>query len=117
MTTMLSMASDVRGNNTFGLVPSDIKYGTTLTSGGGQQSVTVPMATGITNWLVIITTDPGYRVWVAYNGQTAIIPGASVAATNSELNPPPRVVTGGSTINMITPDTSVGVGVVFYAIN
>lgn len=114
MSTQLLMIKDVYGNNSFGLPFSTQNYSTTLLANVAQ-ALTVPAATGVTKYLAVFAFEPGAKVWVA-NNATAAKPGASFATSTSTLNPVARVVTVADVLNFITGDTSVEVGVSFYAI-
>ncbi len=112
MTTKLNMTRDINGFNTFGLVPADDKFNTTLAASVAQ-TFTAP--TESKNYAAVFAIEPGAVVWFAYN-TTATLPGASVASTPSELNPTVWQVEGGSTISAITNEVSAEVGIKFYAI-
>jgi hypothetical protein len=112
-TTALLMTRDQSGAVTFGLIPSTIKYNTTLAAGVAQ-TFTTPSDTA--KYLAIFSMEPGASVWCALN-TTAAVPGVSVAATSSELNPTSWQVEAGDTISVISPNTTAEIGVKFYAIS
>ena len=112
MTTKFNMIRDINGYNGFGLQFSDSNFNTILATGVAQ-TVTAP--TDNEYYLAIFAFEPGARVWVAKN-TTAAVPSSSVAATNSILNPVARLVSSGDTLSFITNDTTVEIGVSFYAI-
>lgn len=112
-TTKLAMTRDINGFNTFGLIPSTIKYNTTLAAGVAQ-TFTTPSDQA--SYLAIFSMEPGASVWCALN-TTAALPGGSVAATSSELNPTSWQVSSGDTISVISPNTTAEIGVKFYAVS
>lgn len=110
--TKLNMTRDINGFNSFGLTPADDKFNTILAATVAQ-TFTTPTGNGL--WAAIFSVEPGASVWFAYN-TTATLPGGSVAATVSELNPTVWQVAGGSTISAISNNTTAEVGVKFYAL-
>ena len=112
-TTQLAMTRDINGYNTFGLVPSTKKFNTTLAVGVAQ-TFTTPSDSS--SYLAIFSMEPGASIWCALN-TTAVLPGGSVAATSSELNPTSWEVQAGDTISVISPNTTAEIGVKFYAIS
>lgn len=111
--TALLMTKDVGGQNSFGLVPADDKFATTLAATVAQ-TFTVPSEAS--NWVAIFSVEPGASVWFAYN-VTATLPGGAVAAATGELNPAVWQVKAGDTISAITNNTTAEVGVKFYALS
>lgn len=115
MSTLLSFGQDVQGYNTYAPYTATDKYSSTLTTGSAT-SITVPSNHAV--WIAVFSYQPGASVWVNLTGATAAVPaGATLAATTSELNPGARMVNKGTTISMITGDTSANVGVSLYAIS
>lgn len=112
MTTQLLMQRDAAGKNTFGLIPTDTKFDTIL-SATFAQTFTVP--TDANKFLAIFSVQAGTSVWFALN-TTATLPGAAVAATDSEQNPASWVVESGDTISAITNNVTAEIQVKFYAI-
>ncbi len=112
-TTQLLMTRDNTGAVTFGRVPTTAAFSTELADGVAQE-FTAP--TDFPKYLAIFYFQPGKSVWCSIDG-TAEVPGASVAATNSEGNPTSWQVPAGSTISVITNDTTAEVGVSFYAVS
>lgn len=110
MTVKLNMIRDINGFNSFGLVPSDDDWNTTLAA-GVVQTFTVPSK--FDSALAIFAFEPGSTIWCAFN-QTAAVPGVSVATSTSELNPTAWKVIGGNTITMVTNDTTAEVGIKYY---
>ncbi len=108
--TILSMRKDVQGQNTFTLEPSDNIFNTTLLAGVAQ-TFTVPVSA--LYWVAVFSFDPGSTVFFAHN-TTAALPGSSVTASTSELNPVSWLVKSGDTISAITNDTSDYVEIKFY---
>lgn len=123
MTTKFNLVRDINGFNGFGVAFSDALYDTTLAIGVAQ-SLTVPVSMGMggnglysgPEYIAIFSFQPGSNVWVADNF-TATVPGASFAATNSELNPAARLVKGGDVLSFITGDSTALVGVAFYVLS
>lgn len=112
VTSSFGFGRDVAGNNTFALPPTEFKYATTLAA-GVEQTLDVPDRTQ--RWVAVFAYTPGASVWVALNN-TATIAGGAFAATDSELNPVARIVEREDVLHFITPNTSVEVGVSFYAL-
>lgn len=124
MTTKFNMSRDINGFNGFGVDFADDNTSVIL-SANAAQSFTVPSNTSMGGtglytssvWLLVFEYQPGSTVWVDPTGATAAIPGATPAATTSTLNPVARKVNGGTSISMITPDTTAQVGVAMYALS
>lgn len=123
MATKFVLTRDINGYNGFGVVFSDQKYSTTLSTGVAQ-SLTIPSGMGMGAngiytkpvYLAVFSFTPGANVFVA-NNLTAASPGGSFAASNAELNPAARQVLGGDVLSFITPDTSAYVTVSLYVIS
>ena len=111
--TILNLNKDVKGFNTYLRAPSENKYSMSLTTAGGEQTVTAPAYAD--KFTAIFSYEPGGEVWVAINA-TAASPSGAVAVSTSELNPVGYELKAGDVIHLITPDVSVNVGVVFYAV-
>lgn len=111
--TMLNLTKDVKGFNTFGRVPADLKYSASLTT-SSDQSVTVPNTA--VKWLAIFSYEPGASVWVAIGTAASAPVGATFAATSSELNPVAYELNSGEVIHFLTSDVSANVGVSFYVL-
>lgn len=120
MSTILNFGTDASGLNAYApKFPTDI-FTATL-SNGSAKSVTVPQ--NHSQWVMSVSVQPGGEVWVRENGTAAIPAGSSFAASNSELNPGPRLVNAlqkdgvtATTIGFITPNTTCDVEVSFYAV-
>lgn len=110
--TTMNLTRDAAGNNTFGLPFSATKYDTTLLA-GVEQTLTIPGK--YPKYSVIFSIEPGAEVWVA-NNETATLPGASFALTDSELNPVSREVKAADVLHFITGNADARVGVVLYPI-
>jgi hypothetical protein len=110
MSTKFSMTRDINGYNGFGLMFADDKYSTTLASGVAQ-TLTIP--SNASKWLAIFSYEPGGEVWVA-NNATAALPGGTMAAATSEMNPTARQVKAGDILSFITPDTTLYIGITLY---
>lgn len=111
MTTTLVMDRDGSGAVTYGLQPTDTKYGVTLATSVAQNLATLPSTSSL--YEVMFSYTPGANVFVNINGTAAPF---TSGATNSELNPDMRVYPAGTVINVITPDvTGTYVGVLIYA--
>lgn len=97
--TQLNFARDVQGFNTYAPKQPDIIFSATLTN-GSNQSITVPSS--YKDWVMGVSYQPGTSTYVCVNGTAAIPVGGAFAATNSELNPPVRLVIAGDVINFVT---------------
>lgn len=114
MSTKFNMTRDINGYNGFGIQPTQDIQSTYLATSTAQ-SVTVP--SNYPNWIAIFSYTPGSGIWVSFDGDTAEVPGASFAATNSCLNPSARMVYAGQVISFITNDsTSPEVSVEFQIV-
>lgn len=114
--TKFIMTRDINGYNGFGLPQSNQLYSALLLSGVAQ-TFTVPQ-TGdpdFKNVLALFNPEIGTVVWVAINNGTATIPTGAASQTNSESNPASRLIKPGSTISVITSNTSCQFGLAFYA--
>lgn len=128
MARLYAHVNDINGSEGNGLDISDILYSATITTGGGDTTLTVPSTapTGAPlgqkkrKWAAKIVTESGTTVWHALN-QTAAIPvGATFAAVSSELIPSEteiiRRVEAGDVMHFITADATADVSVTFYAL-
>ncbi len=103
MSTKLSLTKDINGYNAFGILPTyDIEAG--ALAANTEQHFTVPSNNEY--WLAIFTFSPGANIWVDFTG-TATVPSTTVGSVNTVLNPAGRQVKAGSTISLITGDTTV----------
>lgn len=118
--TVLNFGRDVQGFNAYApQFPTDI-FSATLTNGSAQ-SVTVPQ--NHSQWIMSLSIQAGCAIWVRLNGTAAIPVGNTFAASNSELNPGPRLIHAlqsdgitPTTIGFITSNTSCDIEVSFYAV-
>lgn len=102
MSTKLSTTKDINGYNAFGILPSYDIYATSLTASAAQHIV-VP--SNFEYWLAIFTYTPDSNIWVDFT-TTATVPGSTVGAVTTVLNPTARQVKAGSTISFITGDST-----------
>lgn len=110
----LLLTTDINGKNTYSITPSSSIVSAHLLQ-DNEETFTVP--TEFKNYQLNFSIDPGFRVWVSFDGTTAEYPpAATFAETNSELNPSCRTVPGGTVVSCITPDTSAMLGVAMYGI-
>jgi len=112
MTTKFAMGRDINGYNAFITPPCDDLISGTLAE-DTEQNITVPSASPRYN--AIFSYELGGNVWVSIN-DTAVVGSDALSATTSEQNPVGKQVKAGDTISFITSDTSVNVGVAFYAL-
>ena len=124
MTLPFSLTRDVNGFNGFGLQFSDTKFSatiatttdTTLTIGGNAVMGGIAQPS-VNKYIAIFSFEPGSQVWVANNATAGVPAGATLAATDSELNPSARVVNAGDVLHFYTPDSGgANVSVIIYAL-
>lgn len=107
----LTFGRDTNSFNAYAPMPSDNKWSVTLVASTAT-SITVP--TSHDNWIVSFRYFPN-NVWVDTTGATAAIPvGATLAVSTSEMNPASLELPKGTTISMITAQTSADVSVVMW---
>jgi hypothetical protein len=111
--TILTFTQDAAGFNSFGLMFSADNSKFTLPA-STKKTVTAP--TSNSKYLAIFSYEPGAKVWVEPGDVDIVLPTATPTATRSQLNPACRQVASGETISFKTNDTSVEVGVSFYAL-
>jgi hypothetical protein len=99
MSTKFLMTRDVGGYNGFGIMPTYDIQGCSLAANTAQ-TFTVP--NNYSNWIAIISYTPGVNVFIDFSGATATVPGSTVGAITTVLNPSARAVKGGSTFSVIT---------------
>ena len=102
MSTKLCMTRDINGYNAFGLLPTQDIFSGYLTA-NAEQHVVVPSNNEY--WLAVFTYTPGANVWISFSA-TATVPGNTIGAGSAVLNPAGRQVKAGSTISMISPDST-----------
>lgn len=109
----LQFGRDAQGFNAFAPYPSNTKFSATITNGNAT-STTVPSSYPL--WIVSFRYYPN-DVWVDVSGATAAIPvGATLAASTSELNPSSMTLAAGTTISIITAQTSADVSIVMWPV-
>ena len=128
MAKLYAHVNDINGSEGNGLDISDILYSATITSGGGDTTLTVPasapkgapLGQNTQKWAAKIVTEQGATVWFALNSTAAVPAGATFATVTSELIPPEteiiRRVAAGDVMHFITADTAADVSVTFYAL-
>ena len=112
--TNMNITRDVAGNATFGLPFALFKYDTTLVT-SVEQTLTIPGA--YKKYLAIFSIEPGTSLWIASDDNTATLPGAAFAATDSELNPVAREVKADEILHFITGNATAVLGVTLYPIS
>ena len=113
MSTIANFNRDVGGAVAYAPKFGTDNYSSELTV-GLEATVTVP--DNYDNWIASFAYQPGTVVWVANNATATVPAGATLAATNSELNPSQKSVHKGDVIHMISPNMTAQVGIVFYAV-
>lgn len=109
----LALTTDINGKTTYSIPPSENMVSAFLTQ-NVNQSFTVP--TRFDFYQLNFSIDPGLKIWVSYDGNSANSPSGSFSETNSELNPTSKTVRGGTVINCITPNTSAMIGICMYGL-
>ncbi len=112
--TPFNISRDVNGYNGFGLPFSDTNFSATLTN-LTVESLVIPGVAQTQNFIAIFSFQPGTNVWVANNHTAAVPVGATLAATNSILNPTARIVKYGDTLSFITDSATADISVALYA--
>lgn len=109
--TKFNMTRDVGGQNGFGLIPSNTKYGVLLAA-GVPQSVVSPSDSP--SHIEIFSYTPGSNVFVDFSTTAAAFTG-TIGPVTAELNPSARLLPKGTTVSILTPDAAGAyVGIVFY---
>lgn len=102
MSTKLSLTKDINGYNAFGIIPTYDIYATSLAA-NSEQHIIVP--SNFEYWLAIFTYSPGANIWIDF-ATTATVPGSTIGRVSTVLNPAGRQVKSGSTISIITSDST-----------
>jgi hypothetical protein len=114
ITQNLSFGRDVQGYNAYAPYPSVVKYSATITN-SSDTSIVVPSNYAL--WIVSFRYFPN-DVWVDVSGASATLPSAStLGATTSELNPASLTLKAGTTISIITGQTSADVSIVMWPVS
>ena len=115
MTTQLNFGRDVQGYNAYAPMDSTDKFRALLTAGSAT-TITVPSNFPV--WVVAFSPQPGADVLVDFSGATATAPsGATLTSTTTSLNPGQRTVLAGSTISVITSNTTAEIGIELWAVS
>lgn len=101
-TTKFNMTKDIGGYNGFGLTKSNVIHGVLLAQNVAQ-SFTLPTDSAM--YAVVFSIQPGANVFVN-DTTTATAYTGTIGLRTSELNPMCRQYKKGTTISMITPDSS-----------
>lgn len=122
--TLYNVDKSIQGVNGYGTLFSSTKYSSTLAA-ATEATVTVPgstapgsiSATSSKNrYLAVFSYHAARNVWVALNATAAVPAGNTLVATNSELNPPAKVVKAGDVIHVICATATTDIGITFYAL-
>lgn len=112
----LNFGRDSHSYNAYAPHPSNNIFTTTLTANTAA-SCQVPTNANYPFWIVSYRYQPGSSVFVDVTGATAAIPaGATLAASTAEGIPASHTLLAGTTISMITADTSADVSVVMWPV-
>ena len=101
--TKFNMTRDINGYNGFGVQPTYDIQGCSLTASAAQ-TFTVPSNYG--QWIAVFSYTPGSSIFVDFSGVTARVPGGTVGAITTCLNPAARQLPGGTTFSVITGDAT-----------
>lgn len=109
------LSRDINGYPSVGVPQPSVGFTATLTTGGGEDSITVPSSAD--NWVAKLHYEPATTVLVAVNATAALPAGATFAASTSMVNPPELIVNAGDTISAITGDATADVSISLYPVN
>jgi len=108
------LSRDINGYPSVGVPAPSVNYTAALTSGGGEDNITVPSSAD--HWVARMGYESGSSVWVAINATAALPAGATFAASDSMMKPAELSVNAGDTISMITGDTAADVSISLYPV-
>ncbi|TAL08454.1 MAG: hypothetical protein EPO02_12755 [Nitrospirae bacterium] len=115
MTAVLNFGRDINSYNAYAPAPSTLIYSATLTNSNAT-SITLPSDHPF--YIVAFSYTPGASVFVDFSGNTAAIPAhATLTATTSTLIPGSRTLAAGSTISVITDNTTADITIEIYAVS
>lgn len=112
MTNKFMLSKDINGFPSNGLPAPSVNYNATLTTGGGEDNITVPSTYQF--WIARMGYSPNTTVLVAVNATAAVPAGATFAASASMVNPPELQVKAGDTISAVTAAAAAGVSISLY---
>jgi len=111
----MQLGRDINGFVTFSFVPTKLMYSFQLAK-DSVLSLTLPPEDAA--YEIHITPEVGGEVWVSYDGVDPTYPtAATVALTNSEINPVGRILNAGSVLKFITSDTTCRVSVSLFGLS
>lgn len=115
-TASLLFGTDVQGRNAYAPTITNLKY-IAFISQNAAATITLPVETGIQNYEVCFSYSSGSNIFVDCSGATAVSPiNTTLALSTVEYCPGQRLLPSGSTVSIITPDSSGAyVGVAIYA--
>jgi hypothetical protein len=112
--TLLNFGRDVQGYNAYAPADSTNKWSATLSAGVASS---IPVPSNYPTWIIAFSPQPGTNIWVDFTGATAASPvGSTFAPTTSSLNPGQRTVNKGTSISVITDNTTADVGIELWAV-
>lgn len=112
-TTKFSMISDINGDVTYTLLQSTVIYSAVMTP-DVVQNITAP--TEALRYAVRISWTHGSDIYVATDGNDAVIPTTPFALSNTEPNIEQVFVRAGGNVSIVTNTVGARCSVGFYAI-